>query len=140
MPAGSMHSVFRNKRAAEIQASNEKLLRRLQDSKSVYDVTDWEKDRSVSKYRLRQISKYEPSILERSILKRKRRSISSGDPLSGGQSLLEQQDPNKMLYDLYKKSIEQDPDEEASKDELYEEPTARSVIQTDGNVILPAIM
>ena len=109
----------------------------------------WEESRKESKYRLNLISKYSPCIPDKMSFRKKRKSISSGDPMTSGHgnSLFESQDPNQMLFDLYKRSVELDTTDEeggadTNRDPLFQGGSSKKQLATkpEGNVILPAIM
>ena len=93
---------------SDILAENVRMLKRLQDSKSTYNVYNWESDRKVSKYRIKQIARYEPSLLENNRRPKKHnRSVrQEPSPLANG--------PNKQLFDLYQQSVQMADDHQDS--------------------------
>lgn len=89
----TMNKAIRDREAYLIQMENERMLARLQDSKSAYNVYDWEQDRKVQTKRVHQICKYEPSLLEKKFRSRGKKT--------GFQSV----EPNRALFDLYQQSV-----------------------------------
>lgn len=79
---------------------NEKLLKRLQDSKSSYNVYGWETDRKEMEHRVKNISKYNQCQFgQTKSVRRRTKDISclNDSKLS---------DPNNVLFQLYKESID----------------------------------
>ena len=75
-------------------AENELILKRLQESKSIFNVYDWDKDRQRQKKRVKALCRFEPQLLETTRCRRGRRSPRK---ISGSVDK-----PNDVLYDLYK--------------------------------------
>ena len=91
---------------------NEMILKRLQESKSIFNVYDWDKERQISKKRVKAICRFEPSLLERTRSKRRH------SPRKRDGSI---DKPNEALYELYKESVEQqqyDYESQVSRDPL----------------------
>ena len=83
-----------------IMEENERMLGRLQDQGSHYNVYDWELDRKEGVKRVKAICYYPPSMTKEKKKKTRRSNRTAGRMASG-------EEPNRKLFDMYQDGIRQ---------------------------------
>ena len=88
----------------KIMRENEQILKRLQDSRSNYNVYDWESERKEAIVRVKQVCKFKPMLLqtERRKKLRRPRKVNHLDTST---------EPNRALFDLYQQSVREQNEE-----------------------------
>ena len=98
-PSKSLNMGKRAREEEKIASENNRMLNRLQDQGSYYNVYDWELDRKQAVKRVKAICYHPPSMIKKKI------GRSTRNKASRTMFQSEHDEPNRRMFDLYQDSI-----------------------------------
>jgi len=104
-PSKSLNIGSRMTTERRIMEENERMLNRLQDQNSHYNVYDWELDRKQSIKRVKAICYYPPTMI-----RKKGRSRGGKRSKTARMFTSEPEEPNRKIFDAYQESMRKSSD------------------------------